>query len=195
VYAQVNPLPRAPLASARAAGEVLQTTKVDVKARGIAAIVGNIVADAAGTPTHWVYDQASLASQVANAGGEDKVAFMDPPINPFYHCPGRPGRLSALSVFHRKSILYGAFEYGRAGRLTVLFGGFRPGQASRGPTAATATRPSPSSSPSSLAAAFAAGGGAIFTLYPWGHCLNSCCESSYSDPYRTRLFCFVWRIA
>ena len=194
MYAQVNPLPRAPLASARAAGEVLQTTKVDVKARGIAAIVGNIVADAAGTPTHWVYDQASLASQVANAGGEDKIAFMDPPINPFYHCPGRPGRLSALSVFHRKSILYGAFVW----ESRALNGPFRrfPARAGfKGPTAATATRPSPSSSPSSLAAAFAAGGGAIFTLYPWGHCLNSCCESSYSDPYRTRLFCFVWRIA
>ena len=94
-------------------GRVLQTTKVDVKARGIAAIVGNIVADAAGTPTHWVYDQASLASQVANAGGEDKIAFMDPPINPFYHCPGRPGRLSALSVFHSKSVLYGVFVWAR----------------------------------------------------------------------------------
>ena len=37
-----------------------------------------------------------------------------------------PGRLSALRVFHSKSVLYGA--YGRAGHLTVKNGGFRPGQ-------------------------------------------------------------------
>ena len=29
------------------------------------------------------------------------------------HCPGRPGRLSALSVFHSKSVLYGAFVWAR----------------------------------------------------------------------------------
>jgi hypothetical protein len=38
-----------------------------------------------------------------------------------------PGRLSALSVFLLKSILYGAL-YGRAGRLTAQNGGFRRGQ-------------------------------------------------------------------
>jgi hypothetical protein len=31
----------------------------------------------------------------------------------FFHCPGRPGRLSSLSVFHSKSVLYGTFVCGR----------------------------------------------------------------------------------
>ena len=29
------------------------------------------------------------------------------------NCPGRPGRLSGLSVFHSKSVLYGAFVWAR----------------------------------------------------------------------------------
>jgi hypothetical protein len=38
------------------------------------------------------------------------------------------GRLRALRVPHRKSVLYGAFVYGRAGRAAAETGGFRPGQ-------------------------------------------------------------------
>jgi hypothetical protein len=29
----------------------------------------------------------------------------------FFHCPGRPGRLSGLRVFHSKSVLYGTFVW------------------------------------------------------------------------------------
>jgi hypothetical protein len=46
---------------------------------------------------------------------------------PSFHCPGPPGHVSALSVFHSKSICMGLL-YGRAGRLTAENGGFRPGQ-------------------------------------------------------------------
>jgi hypothetical protein len=42
-------------------------------------------------------------------------------------CPGRPGRLSGLSVFHIKTVCM-RLLYGRAGCLTTKNGGFRPGQ-------------------------------------------------------------------
>jgi hypothetical protein len=38
-----------------------------------------------------------------------------------------PGRLSAISIFLYKSVVYGAFVW-RAGRLTAKNGGFRRGQ-------------------------------------------------------------------
>jgi hypothetical protein len=40
----------------------------------------------------------------------------------------RPGRLSALSVYHRKNLLSMVVLYGRAGRSPPLFGGIRPEQ-------------------------------------------------------------------
>ncbi len=49
-----------------------------------AAVIGNLVADAAAVTSHWVYDQSSLAAHVEKLGGPDKSPFMDP-INPFYH--------------------------------------------------------------------------------------------------------------
>ena len=49
-----------------------------------AAVVGNLVGDAAAVTSHWVYDQNSLAAHVEKLGGTDKAPFMDP-INPFYH--------------------------------------------------------------------------------------------------------------
>jgi hypothetical protein len=57
-------------------------------------------------------------------------------------CPGRPGRLSGLSVFlrlyvNRFSI---AVLYERAGRLTAKNGDFRPGQCRRS-AAASRSRP------------------------------------------------------
>ena len=51
-----------------------------VQKRGAAAIVGCLVADAAATPSHWVYDQSSLAQSATR----ETAAFMEP-INPFYH--------------------------------------------------------------------------------------------------------------
>jgi hypothetical protein len=45
----------------------------------------------------------------------------------FGHCPGPPGRLSALSVSLCKPFFYGASVW-RAGRLAAKNGGFRPGQ-------------------------------------------------------------------
>ena len=42
----------------------------------------------------------------------------------------RPGRLSALSIFYSKSVLYGVFVR-HVGRLTAQNGGFRPGQSPR----------------------------------------------------------------
>ena len=45
-------------------------------------------------------------------------------------CPGHPGRLSALSVFLCKLVLYGAFVWVRRA-LNNQNGGFRPGQWTR----------------------------------------------------------------
>ena len=44
----------------------------------IAAVVANLVADAAAVTSHWVYDQQSLKQQVADAGGEQNAPFIEP---------------------------------------------------------------------------------------------------------------------
>ena len=53
--------------------------------RSMLAIVGAFVADAAATPTHWVYDQAKLEQEVNTHGRS--VAFFQPSLNPFYTRP------------------------------------------------------------------------------------------------------------
>ena len=53
--------------------------------RSMLAIVGAFVADAAATPTHWVYDQAKLEAEVSAHGRP--VAFFQPSLNPFYTRP------------------------------------------------------------------------------------------------------------
>ena len=48
------------------------------------------------------------------------VGYTDAPTDPrglpLDHGPGRPGRLSALSVFHRNSVLYGISVWARRAR-------------------------------------------------------------------------------
>jgi hypothetical protein len=59
---------------------------------------------------------------------------VEPLITHTFPVWARPRRLSALSVAHRKSAVYGAL-YGRAGCLTSQNGGFRPGQSTQFPEA------------------------------------------------------------
>jgi hypothetical protein len=47
---------------------------------------------------------ASSRTRASSAGTRARLAF---------HCPGRPGRLSALSVFLCKSVFYGVFVWAR----------------------------------------------------------------------------------
>ena len=58
-----------------AAGPQLEPAQ---KQAAIAAVVGNLVADAAAVTSHWVYDQQSLKQQVADAGGEQHAPFIEP---------------------------------------------------------------------------------------------------------------------
>ena len=53
--------------------------------RSLHAIVGAFVADAAATPTHWVYDAAKLQEEVSKRGKQ--AAFFQPSLNPFYTRP------------------------------------------------------------------------------------------------------------
>jgi hypothetical protein len=80
--------------AARAATDTSVSTSVSAEqavAAAKAAVLGNLVGDAAAVTSHWVYDQNTLAAHVAKLGGADNAPFMDP-INPFYHV--RPGQLS-----------------------------------------------------------------------------------------------------
>ena len=54
-----------------------------------------------------LWDSPSTEGWWAAMGGAPLVA------TPEEHGPGPPGRLSALSVFHSKSVLYGAFVWAR----------------------------------------------------------------------------------
>ena len=53
--------------------------------------------------------------------GEQKAIWLET------HGPGPPSLLNALSVFHSKLVLYGAFEWVRTA-LNCQDGGFSPGQ-------------------------------------------------------------------
>lgn len=67
------------------------TTTTTALAAAKAAVVGNLVADAAAVTSHWVYDQNTLATHVKSLGGPSAAPFMAP-INPFYHV--QPGQMS-----------------------------------------------------------------------------------------------------
>ncbi|XP_052789981.1 crystallin J1A-like [Mya arenaria] len=58
------------------------SSKVDV--RRVAAVVGALVADAAGQPIHWNYNLDRLDAILAET---PEVAFIEPSINPFYTLP------------------------------------------------------------------------------------------------------------
>ena len=69
-----------------AASELLAEAAAGLKGRrlrSLYAIVGGFVADAAATPTHWVYDAEKLAHEI----GEQSAAFFQPSLNPFYTRP------------------------------------------------------------------------------------------------------------
>mmetsp|Transcript_6446 Transcript_6446/g.13885 ORF Transcript_6446/g.13885 Transcript_6446/m.13885 type:complete len:289 (-) Transcript_6446:176-1042(-) len=61
-----------------------------VAQRARAAVVGNLVGDAAAVCNHWVYDPEKMAEAVKNA--KRGPAFCDPPANGFYTTP--PGGFS-----------------------------------------------------------------------------------------------------
>ena len=73
----------APAANAETSVTELSTARA---AAAKAAVIGNLVGDAAAVTSHWVYDQKSLAAHVEKLGGEANAPFMDP-INPYYHVP------------------------------------------------------------------------------------------------------------
>ncbi|KAK9812894.1 hypothetical protein WJX72_005338 [[Myrmecia] bisecta] len=52
-----------------------------------AAILGGLVADAAATPLHWIYDVPALADKLRTAGATDTPEFFEPPSCPFYQYP------------------------------------------------------------------------------------------------------------
>ncbi len=78
----VGAIGMAPVASAEASLTEVSTEQAVQAMR--AAVIGNLVADAAAVTSHWVYDQSSLAAHVEKLGGPEKAPFMEP-INPFYH--------------------------------------------------------------------------------------------------------------
>jgi hypothetical protein len=57
---------------------------------------------------------AQLISQQAavtdTGGGDDELPRFEELLR--LHCPGPPGRLSSLSIFHSKSVFYGGFHHG-----------------------------------------------------------------------------------
>ena len=107
-----------------------------VQKRGAAAIVGCLVADAAATPSHWVYDQSSLAQSATR----ETAAFMEP-INPFYHIV--PGNVLPKPPSHNIARI--ATCLGRVAAAgappTTHMSLTRPLTSSQARTPATATRP------------------------------------------------------
>lgn len=75
--------------AANTATSLAEQSTAHAVAKAKAAVIGNLVGDAAAVTSHWVYDQNTLAAHVEKLGGPDKAPFMDP-INPYYHVsPGK----------------------------------------------------------------------------------------------------------
>ena len=79
--------------------------------RGDLSYVTVTVVDAEGTPLPEA--QVPISFAVTGDGELAAVGSGDPTDVSSFHCPGRPGRLSALSAFLIKSVSYGAFVWAR----------------------------------------------------------------------------------
>ncbi|XP_078063971.1 selenoprotein J, partial [Mustelus asterias] len=59
--------------------------EVTIEERAMGAVIGSLVADAAGQPLHWIYDVNRLDGVLK--GREDTPEFVDPGQGPFYRQP------------------------------------------------------------------------------------------------------------
>ena len=66
-----------------------------------------LLATSASTPLHRQAGGLPQTDVVADSGARARASTS------LAYCPGPPGRLSALTVFHSKSFLYGAFVWAR----------------------------------------------------------------------------------
>ncbi|XP_043548509.1 selenoprotein J isoform X2 [Chiloscyllium plagiosum] len=64
---------------------IIKMTDLSVQERAVGAVVGSLVADAAGQPLHWIYDVKRL-DQILK-GREGTPEFVDPGQGPFYRQP------------------------------------------------------------------------------------------------------------